>query len=119
MTLPMNFTLVRHGLSEANRIQKYMHDSDLKSLEQLLDPSFVTRHDSTARLTREGVEQQQQVTGCELTSQLLTDSMSPLMFALVKLPLIYALKVNGLWMTVGVKETGVKCQALQKTSKTE
>lgn len=53
----MNFTLVRHGLSEANRIQKYMHDSDLKSLEQLLDPSFVTRHDSTARLTREGVEQ--------------------------------------------------------------
>jgi len=57
MGLPLNFTLVRHGYSEANRIQRLMRAKDTITLHDLVNPNFVTRHDSTARLTSEGVEQ--------------------------------------------------------------
>jgi broad specificity phosphatase PhoE len=57
MGLPLNFTLVRHGYSEANRMQRLMEAKDMITLRNFVDPGFVTRHDSTARLTSEGVEQ--------------------------------------------------------------
>lgn len=54
----MNFTLVRHGLSEANRIQKFLKSEDKQALLELVDMKIVLdRHDSTARLARVGVEQ--------------------------------------------------------------
>lgn len=69
MTLPMNFTLVRHGLSEANRIQKFMKSNDAVGLRDLIDIAEVLgRHDSTARLAMRGVEQAQ-ATGEWLHSQ--------------------------------------------------
>lgn len=58
MTLPMYFTLVRHGLSEANRIQKFLKSEDPSNLRDLVDVAEVlNRHDSTARLSVQGVEQ--------------------------------------------------------------
>lgn len=60
MTLPMHFTLVRHGLSEANRIQKFLKSEDPSNLRDLVDVAAVlNRHDSTARLSVEGTEQAQ------------------------------------------------------------
>lgn len=57
MTLPMKFTLVRHGLSEANRVQRYIREKDTKTLAALVNPNFTERHDSTAKLTKRGIEQ--------------------------------------------------------------
>lgn len=59
MTLPINFTLVRHGLSEANRVQKFMKKKDIEGLLRgLVDvDELFARHDSTARLSKKGVEQ--------------------------------------------------------------
>lgn len=58
MTLPMNFTLVRHGLSEANRIQKFLKSDDVDGLRNAVDMvEVLARHDSTARLSLRGVEQ--------------------------------------------------------------
>jgi broad specificity phosphatase PhoE len=58
MTLPKTLTLVRHGLSEANRIQSFMKKNDSTSLADLIDIAEVRgRHDSTARLAIEGVKQ--------------------------------------------------------------
>lgn len=54
----MNFTLVRHGLSEANRIQQFLKTKNKAGLLDLVDMKVVMeRHDSTARLARAGVEQ--------------------------------------------------------------
>lgn len=63
MTLPMNFTLVRHGLSEANRIQKFLKSQDMEGLRSAVNiQEVINRHDSTARLAVRGVEQAQ-ITG--------------------------------------------------------
>lgn len=59
MTLPMYYTLVRHGLSEANRIQKFIKSGDVTGLAGMVNPDFVNRHDSTMRLSKEGVGQAQ------------------------------------------------------------
>lgn len=54
----MNFTLIRHGLSEANRIQKFLKTNDTDGLRAAVDiQEVLSRHDSTARLSAEGVEQ--------------------------------------------------------------
>lgn len=54
----MNFTLVRHGLSEANRIQKFLKTNDLNGLRSAVNINeVIERHDSTARLDVLGVEQ--------------------------------------------------------------
>lgn len=72
MTLPMNFTLVRHGLSEANRIQKFMKSDNLEGLRGLVDMVAVAaRHDSTTRLSVRGVEQ------AEATGEWLRANMNP------------------------------------------
>ena len=56
----MNFTLVRHGLSEANRIQKFLKAQDIHGLRSAVDiQEVINRHDSTARLSLRGVEQAQ------------------------------------------------------------
>lgn len=58
MPLPMNFTLVRHGLSEANRIQRFLKDQDAEGLLAAVNMEDVfKRHDSTARLAVAGAEQ--------------------------------------------------------------
>jgi broad specificity phosphatase PhoE len=57
MTLPIYYTLVRHGLSEANRMQKFLRDGDISALAGIIDPDFINRHDSSMRLSKEGVEQ--------------------------------------------------------------
>lgn len=58
--LPHYFTLVRHGLSEANRIQRFLKSDDPTGLRDLINISeVVNRHDSTARLAVRGVEQAQ------------------------------------------------------------
>ena len=60
MTLPMNFTLIRHGLSEANRIQKFRKKNDIEGLRSAVNiKEVLARHDSTARLSTQGVEQAQ------------------------------------------------------------
>lgn len=60
MPLPMNFTLIRHGLSEANRIQKFRKSNDINGLRSVVDiQEVINRHDSTARLAVLGVEQAQ------------------------------------------------------------
>jgi broad specificity phosphatase PhoE len=71
MTRPLNFTLVRHGLSEANRMQKFMRSNDVKTLAGLIDPSFISRHDSAARLAKLGVEQ------AESTGEWLRNNLEP------------------------------------------
>lgn len=63
MSLPLNFTLVRHGLSEANRIQRFLREQDAEGLLAAVNIEEVfSRHDSTARLAVQGVEQAQ-ITG--------------------------------------------------------
>lgn len=58
MPLPMNFTLVRHGLSEANRIQRFLKEQDAEGLLAAVNMEDVfKRHDSTARLAVAGAEQ--------------------------------------------------------------
>lgn len=69
--LPINFTLVRHGLSEPNRVQKYMKENNFEALKSLLDPLFLTRHDSTGRLAKRGVEQAQ------ITGEWLRENLAP------------------------------------------
>lgn len=60
MTLPFNFTLVRHGLSEANRIQKFLKTQDTHGLRSAVNiEEVLARHDSTARLAVNGVKQAQ------------------------------------------------------------
>lgn len=72
MTLPMNFTLVRHGLSEANRIQKFLKTQDVDGLRSAVDiVEVLARHDSTARLSLRGVEQAQ------ITGDWMRDNMDP------------------------------------------
>lgn len=53
MTLPKYFTLVRHGYSEANFIQKKVRNKDVIEIPS----EFFDRHDSTMRLTHKGVTQ--------------------------------------------------------------
>lgn len=55
MSLPFTFTLIRHGLSEANIVQKGLKDSTLTALPE----AFFDRHDSNMRLAAEGVLQAQ------------------------------------------------------------
>lgn len=72
MTLPMNFTLVRHGLSEANRIQKFLKTQDVDGLRNAVDiVEVLARHDSTARLSLRGVEQ------AEITGDWMRANMDP------------------------------------------
>lgn len=73
MTLPMNFTLVRHGLSEANRIQKFLKKNDVLGLQASgVDiAEVVRRHDSTARLAPLGVEQ------AEATGEWMRKNLNP------------------------------------------
>jgi len=71
MTLPMKFTLVRHGLSEANRIQKFIRDKDTITLAGLVNPTFLDRHDSTARLAKKGVNQ------AEKTGEWIRENLNP------------------------------------------
>lgn len=72
MTLPMNFTLVRHGLSEANRIQKFLKSEDVDGLRDAVDiVEVLARHDSTARLALRGVEQ------AEATGEWMRENMNP------------------------------------------
>jgi len=55
MTLPLTYTLVRHGYSEANAIQAGRKSQSITSLPE----NFFLRHDSKMRLTPRGVEQAQ------------------------------------------------------------
>lgn len=72
MSLPMNFTLVRHGLSEANRIQKFMKNSDVEGLRNAVDIlDVLNRHDSTTRLAKRGVEQ------ADATGKWLRENLDP------------------------------------------
>lgn len=53
MTLPLTYTLVRHGYSEANVVQAGRKSKTITSLPE----DFFLRHDSKMRLTPLGVEQ--------------------------------------------------------------
>jgi broad specificity phosphatase PhoE len=53
MTLPETYTLIRHGFSEANAVQKQLKDSTLSELPE----EFFDRHDSNMRLHSLGVVQ--------------------------------------------------------------
>lgn len=59
MTLPMNLTLVRHGQSEANLVQKFVKTGKGASLpDHIEDMSrLFSSHDSIRRLSKEGVRQ--------------------------------------------------------------
>lgn len=58
MALPFNLVFVRHGHSEANRVQKMMKGKDIETLKNTVNTGILfSRHDSHARLTPDGVEQ--------------------------------------------------------------
>ena len=71
MTLPLHYTLIRHGFSERNRFRRYYEDGQINVLEELVSKALWDGHDSDARLTNRGIEQ------AELTGMWLRENWEP------------------------------------------
>lgn len=57
--LPKYFTMIRHGMSEENRVQRHVDGKRFQELATSLHNDYYDQHDAYARLTGEGIMQAQ------------------------------------------------------------